>query len=230
MHACPYVSAYDSPSSSVVQCIQPIQSMTWGGHCNSFRGPISESGFALVPQTSTYSTADDQHVVSFGAATLFTEVRISWAWEETRYGLTGYALATAWTASVLRPYVIAQSNSEPNFKRVSHSFTPVDREGKTEKDEKREREKGSLIRPGWALLRLASLPRLADDMSCVLHWLRSRDINLNATAYIIGRGAWFLSPSCRQIFEVVTRKAWLCKINLEEEHGAFLDWFRSSGE
>jgi hypothetical protein len=85
---------------------------------------VSRSHFRVrIPQTST---SDDQRVVSFGAATLFTGVRISWAWEETRYGLTGYALATAWTA-FFAP-VIAQSNSEPSLKRVSRTvLTPVDR-------------------------------------------------------------------------------------------------------
>jgi hypothetical protein len=39
-----------------------------------------------------------------------------------------------------------------------------------------------------------------------------------------------LSASCRQIFGVGTEKARLCKINLEEEHGEFLDWFGPSGE
>jgi hypothetical protein len=39
-----------------------------------------------------------------------------------------------------------------------------------------------------------------------------------------------VSTSCRQIFGVGTGKARLCKINLEEEHGEFLDWFRPSGE
>jgi hypothetical protein len=41
---------------------------------------------------------------------------------------------------------------------------------------------------------------------------------------------YYLSTSCRQIFRVGTGKARLCKINLEEEHGEFLDWFRPSGE
>jgi hypothetical protein len=36
--------------------------------------------------------------------------------------------------------------------------------------------------------------------------------------------------SCRQIFGVGTKKARLCKINLEEEHDEFLDWFGPSGE
>jgi hypothetical protein len=39
-----------------------------------------------------------------------------------------------------------------------------------------------------------------------------------------------LSMSCRQIFRVETGKMRLCKINLEEEHDEFLDWFRPSGE
>jgi hypothetical protein len=39
-----------------------------------------------------------------------------------------------------------------------------------------------------------------------------------------------MSMSCRQIFGVGTGKAQLCKINLEEEHGVFLDWFRPSRE
>jgi hypothetical protein len=39
-----------------------------------------------------------------------------------------------------------------------------------------------------------------------------------------------VSTSCYQIFGVGTGKTRLCKINLEEEHGEFLDWFGSSGE
>jgi hypothetical protein len=41
---------------------------------------------------------------------------------------------------------------------------------------------------------------------------------------------YILSTSCRQIFGVGTGKARLCKINLEKEHGEFLDWFSPSGE
>jgi hypothetical protein len=39
-----------------------------------------------------------------------------------------------------------------------------------------------------------------------------------------------LSTSCRQIFRVGMGKVQLCKINLEEEHCEFLDWFGPSGE
>jgi hypothetical protein len=39
-----------------------------------------------------------------------------------------------------------------------------------------------------------------------------------------------LSTSYRQIFGVETGKAQLCKINLEEEHDKFLDWFGPSEE
>jgi hypothetical protein len=38
-----------------------------------------------------------------------------------------------------------------------------------------------------------------------------------------------VSTWCR-ILLVGTGKARLCKINLEEEHGEFLDWFGPSGE
>jgi hypothetical protein len=39
-----------------------------------------------------------------------------------------------------------------------------------------------------------------------------------------------LSTSYRQIFGGGTEKTRLCRINLEKEHGEFLDWFSPSGE
>jgi hypothetical protein len=79
----------------------------------------------------------------------------------------------------------------------------------------------------WIFFHLQKL-NLFPDFHRRFHLVLSSNGHNHCSVY--RREACKLPTSCRQIFGVGTEKARLCKINLEEEHDEFLDWFGPSGE